>query len=237
MALPFWSDTISGAGAIVPAADAVGGNTPDGTWALDLNGWSQWDTCTIGGRIVPGRVRIQGQKGLRVQRKQSPGQHGATATLLGMDPCDLRISCEMWMSEHLDQYEVLVNMLLDGIVRSMKGKSTVSGTTDPRQQVAWPIQHPGLALLRIYSLYFMEATVPEPMGQQGVYRGTIKMVEFFPRNTGAAASAPRTAKGDNNITSPKIEAERQQREQPPSRTADPETLGPNEFVNPNASPE
>jgi hypothetical protein len=103
----------------------------------------------------------------------------------------------MWTPQHLVEYEDVVNLVLNTIGKSMSGKKQ---RPNARQlSTAFDIKHPYLAMMRIFSAYFIEFQSLEKGSTTGMMTGGIRMQEFLPLSNNTAPRAIKAAMPDNNF--------------------------------------
>ena len=190
MAAPFW---------IPPAAPELtaGELSQSGYWEAPRAYWSEWDTASIGGLRLPGLVAVSTSKACRLVQKKTPGSHGASPSILAMEPGEIRFRMTMWHPQHLIEYEDVVNLILNTIGKSMAGKKQ---RPNARQlSTAFDVKHPSLAIHRIFAAYFVDFQLPERSGTTGTMQAGIRMQEFLPLSNNTAPRAIKAAMPDNNF--------------------------------------
>src|SRR5579871_942171 len=156
---PFWD--VPG---FNPPATAPQGQVNDPNWEAPAQFWSEWDTAfviTNDGRLrVPGHVTVNCRRAHRVQMKTTAGAHGGNGTHLGFEPAEVDMVCRIWTAAQFQQWETLVFSIQKQLYFVMNGPAIPTDKTNPRKVGAFDVYHPGLAALRVSSLFFLQFTVP-----------------------------------------------------------------------------
>lgn len=157
-----------------------------------------WDTCTLGGNVLPGLCRITSpKKGHKLHIKESPGTHGATITDQGYKPAQFTIVQMIWSREHW--------VAQQAIMPALEPIATKAVATP------FDILHPVTAMRNIKSVIIESIEGPEESGSvKGAREIKYTCVEFFksPKNF----SATHTAKSSiqpraNALTQPTVPAD------------------------------
>jgi hypothetical protein len=153
---------------------------PDGAFedADSGPGWARpgpWESVRLADVDLPGKCTVRSGKGRKLEVHQAQGANVEQLNDLGAETDEVLIVCQMWMPAHLERYADLVKAI--EVKGGPRGK--------PR---ALKIDHPGLALLGIDSIYVTHITVPEPVGK-GVMEFSVRGSEFKPA-TGQPALLP-----------------------------------------------
>jgi hypothetical protein len=168
MTLPFW-------------------DSPNGAfdqWIDDLGEASVWDVATLGGRKLPGLVKVDGAEvGRKWDVKTGPGIDGATTTDQGYEVAKPTLTLLLWTPEQWEAWQDIVPLLVP-----KPGKATKKPPT------AVPVTHPALNGLGINNLLILSLSAPKPASPKGAFEVTIKTVQWLP-----SKKAPVQTPGSFNI--------------------------------------
>ncbi len=153
--------------------------------------WSSWDTAMLAGQRVPGVVRVHSRKRRKLLANGAIGANAEQLVDTGAEASSVEMTCFMWMEHHLAQYAALA-----------KAIEVQSGTRkDPK---ALQVEHPGLKLLGIKSLYVTSMGVPMSKGPGQGYEVSIEAQEFKPINKSAAAKNNAALPVDQDVLNSKV---------------------------------
>lgn len=191
------------------------GNGPDAQPPFGGANTSPADLFKINGIYLPGPAIVKAKRRAKTQKKKQPGVNGETATHLGYDAAEIRVTFRMWTQQQWDAWQALIPVL-----QPKPGKDVVTTTTTPTNfsnpagqallvgavnigdanlvapqttttvQKAGPqpltVYHPFLAAYGIKQLWCEEIGIPEATGQPQVFAVQIVFREFL--RTGGAVS-------------------------------------------------
>ena len=134
----------------------------------DLGQGSLWDTCTLGGRQLPGIVRCEGEPGRKWDVKTGPGTDGATITDQGFEPAKPTITVTIWTpAQWLELQDILAALV------PRPGKSAT------KSPPAVPITHPALNAVGIDKVLILSVASLKPGSVRGTMEQSIKCIQWL----------------------------------------------------------
>ncbi len=159
MSQPFWDST----------------NGAFDQWLADLGEGSLWDTATLGGKQVPGLVKVSGAEvGRNWDIKPSPGTDGATYTDQGYALAKPTLTVLIWTPA---QWALWQQMLPQIAPRP--------GKVSKKPPAPVSVTHPALNSLGINALVILTVSAMEPASPKGAMQATIKTSQYLkPKKAG-----------------------------------------------------
>lgn len=144
-----------------------------------------YDTVVIGGLVTPG-IAVVGapSSSYKWDVKSGPGTSGGTTTYQGNPPRSFTIEITIWEQGHfrvLDELRAMIAPMEKGI-----------------EPPAFDIAHPSLAKVGISSIV-CEDFPPESKSGKGLWKTTIKLIEYRPAKKRNVVSTPKSSKGLDDI--------------------------------------
>jgi hypothetical protein len=132
-------------------------------WADDP---ASWDTCILGGEILPGIAVVEFEKSRDVDKKKSKGSDGITLTDNGAEAAPGEISITIWTAEHWDEWQRM---------RPKFDPAKAGGIKSPLTIVHPMAADAGIDVVYIESL---KAKQPRKAGSMTI---TMSVVQWFPQ--------------------------------------------------------
>jgi hypothetical protein len=139
----------------------------DQTQLIDILDSSLWDTAILGGRRLPGVVRVEAEPGRKIDVTTSPGTDGASIIDKGFDPSKPQITCLIWTPHHWAQMQEIIAAFVP-----RPGKSPA------KPPPALGLTHPGANALGITGVLILSVTTPKPGPVKGSFEVTFKCVQW-----------------------------------------------------------
>ncbi len=150
-----------------------------------------WDTITINGYAIVGKVTVTGQgPRKKLDVRSAPGSDGARLVDKGYEPAELDIRFAWWTEQHVDDYRWLVGQ---------------AHPRRPGQRVALDVAYPSLAALGITRVVVKSLSPLEPEGTPGVMMCTLAVIEHAPPSAAparAVAARPSLETAGNALPAP-----------------------------------
>lgn len=144
-----------------------------------------FDVVVIGGMTTPGIATVGAPSpAYKWDVKSGPGTSGGTITYQGNPPRSFTIEVTIWQKEHFGQLDELRAM----IAPAEKGL----------EPPAYDIAHPSLSKVGIRSVV-CEDFPPESKNGKGLWKTSIKFIEYRPAKKRSVVSTPRSSKGLDDI--------------------------------------
>jgi hypothetical protein len=158
-----------------------------------------WERVSIGGTELPGRASVLSAGRVRkIQRAGGPGDEAEQIIDVGALAADIQIIVQIWTLQHLRVWEAF-SVQMQKMIEIARASKTAAPAMD--------VDHPGLNLVGISSLYIYQVSVLQPSNVRGVMESTILATEYRPRLRAATqAVAPTRASQSNLKLAPEIEA-------------------------------
>lgn len=151
----------------VPFWDSLGGSFEQRL--ADLGEASLWDTGTLGGRKLPGLVKVDGAEVSRKwDVKTAPGSDGATITDQGYEVAKPTITLLLWTPEHWTAWQDMLSALMPKPGKAAK-----------KPPAPVPVTHPALNSLGIDNLIILSIAAPKPASPHGAVEVVIKCVQWL----------------------------------------------------------
>jgi hypothetical protein len=157
-------------------------NEPGQAAAVEFNPQrlTAWYRVTLGGVDLPGvcAVRSAGRQ-RRVDVANAPADEQSTLIDTGSTAAEIVIAVTMWTPEHHARWERFAEVARDWFkVAESVNQANATPGAEQGKPPAMDVQHPGLALAGIASLYLRQVSVPEPGNVPGTMTVTIAAVEY-----------------------------------------------------------
>lgn len=184
-----WADT-----APAPAVPSSAPPSPP-FWIDDPQAW---DTFYISGYPTPGIADVTaGDRARRIDVKKKPGVDGATVTVLGYDPCTVKLRLKLWTADQWAAWLFLKQKLL---VQQQDQQSIDPATGDivtvaspSSAPVPYDCRHPALASIGVTSLLLSKIMAPKFSGPGGYATIELEWIEFYGQSATQGASSTPTA--------------------------------------------
>jgi hypothetical protein len=192
MATPFWD---------LGPGEKVGDK--DGRVYVEFNPQllTPWERVKIAGFDLPGRSTVISPGRVRkVQRNGGPGDEAEEIIDVGALAADVQIIVQVWTPEHLEQWDAFSDRMRDLFAEARDD-------TGKKSAPALDVDHPGLNLAGITSLFVYQVSVLQPSSIRGVMESTILATEYRSRKKAKTQSvAPLKASQSNLKLAPEIKA-------------------------------
>lgn len=144
-----------------------------------------YDVVVIGGLVTPG-IAVVGapSASYKWDVKSGPGSDGGTVTFQGIPPRSFTVEITLWEKEHFSQLDELRSMIAPA----------EHGIEPP----AYDIAHPSLSQVGISSVV-VEDFPPAARSGKGIWKTSIKFIEYRPARKKSVVSTPKSSKGIDDI--------------------------------------
>ena len=172
-----------------PKTEPHGDNNPPGdNTDAPIPFWADapiiYDTCQLGGDILPGLVQVTGANGRKLDVKQSKGVDGATITDNGSEPEEINLVLTMWTRDQWKAFQAIVPKI---------NPSNVKGKMVPKD-----IVHPVLNLFSIRRVYITKIVLPQPSRLKGAMEVTISCKGWRPEPKNPVSKTSTAKKSENS---------------------------------------
>jgi hypothetical protein len=128
---------------------------------------SAWDTAILGGRRLPGLVKVEGEPGRNIDVNTTPGSDGATIIDKGYAVAKPTIKVTIWTPQQWDDLQAIL-----AIIAPKPGKSS------KKPPPAVPLVHPGANAVGINAVLIVGTPILQHVGK-GVHEMSIKCVQWL----------------------------------------------------------
>ena len=172
-----------------PKTDPHGDNNPPGgNDAATIPFWLDcptiYDTCMLGGILLPGLAQVTGSDGRELDIKKAKGVNGATITDNGSDVEDVNIVLTIWTRAQWKAFQAIVPQINPSNTKTKKS---------PKD-----IVHPILNLFEIRRVYIQKISLPQPSRLKGAMEVTIACKGWRPEPKNPASTTNTAKKSDNS---------------------------------------
>jgi hypothetical protein len=157
-------------------------NEPGQAAAVEFNParLTDWYRVILGGTELPGvcSVRSAGRQ-RRVDVANAPADEQSTLIDTGSTAAEVVITVTMWTTSHHARWERFAEVARDWFkAAEAVNQANAAAGSEKKKPPAMDVQHPGLALAGITSLYLRQVSVLEPGPVPGSMAATISAVEY-----------------------------------------------------------
>lgn len=172
-----------------PKTDPHGDNNPPGsndtaTIPYWLDCPEVYDTCTLGGVMLPGLAQVTATTGRKLDIKQAKGIDGATITDNGSEVEDVNIVLTIWTRQQWAAYQSILPAI---------DPNNTKGKIAPKD-----IVHPITSLHNIRRVYITKVSAPQPSRLKGAFEITIACKGWRPEPKNPVSKTNTAKKSDNS---------------------------------------